>query len=467
MVKTNKKIPVTDRLTHPGSPASRVDAVEQLHRSVMACMLWEDQFYEDGVSIGERIAQHVDAIGVDEAGRIAVEAREQMYLRHAPLWIVRAMAKRGGSVVRETLARVIKRPDELAEFLALYWKDGRQPLSAQVKRGLAQAFTKFDAYQLAKYNRDETVKLRDVLFLCHAKPKDAEQDALWKKLIDGTLESPDTWEVGLSTGKGKKETWTRLLTEQKLGGLALLRNLRNMMQAEVDETLIRKELARNEFNRVLPFRFVSAAKVVPQFEDAIDEAFLRVTGNAPKIPGKTVVVIDVSSSMYGGAVSRKSDMDRALAACALGAVLRESCENVRVYATAGNDSTRIHQTKIVPARHGMALVDAIYKMCHPLGGGGIFLTPVCAHLAKLERDVNQMVVITDEQDCAGAGKNAPTHANPIGRNSNFLINVSTYKNGIAYGGKWTHINGWSERVVNYIQRSTSNTPVAKGQRQPA
>ncbi|MFO7863430.1 MAG: TROVE domain-containing protein, partial [Salinivirgaceae bacterium] len=105
----------------------------------------------------------------------------------------------------------------------MYWKDGRQPLSAQVKKGLAAAFQKFNAYQLAKYNRDGEVKLRDVLFLCHANPTSQEQELVWKKLIDGTLESPDTWEVNLSSGADKKETWERLLREEKLGALALLR----------------------------------------------------------------------------------------------------------------------------------------------------------------------------------------------------------------------------------------------------
>jgi hypothetical protein len=92
---------------------------------------------------------------------------------------------------------------------------------------------KFDEYSLAKYNRDNAVKLRDVLFLCHAKPKDKEQEALWKKLVEGTLETPDTWEVALSGGNEKKETWERLMQEKKLGGLAFIRNLRNMTNAKL------------------------------------------------------------------------------------------------------------------------------------------------------------------------------------------------------------------------------------------
>jgi hypothetical protein len=63
------------------------------------------------------------------------------------------------------------------------------------------------------------VKLRDVLFLCHAKPKDAEPAAVWKTFVENTLEPPDAREVAWSAGKGKRENFERLLREGKLGGL--------------------------------------------------------------------------------------------------------------------------------------------------------------------------------------------------------------------------------------------------------
>ena len=65
------------------------------------------------------------------------------------------------------------------------------------------------------------MKHRDVPFLCHAKPQHEAQAALWKKLVENTLESPDTWEVALSAGKDKRENFERLLHEGKLGGPAL------------------------------------------------------------------------------------------------------------------------------------------------------------------------------------------------------------------------------------------------------
>src|SRR3954462_6497592 len=141
--------------THEGAPSKTISAEAQLRRSVLACLLWENQFYEDGVEIASRIAELVPKVEATKVAALAVEAREQMKLRHAPLLLVREMARHAThrALVAETLARIIQRADELAEFVALYWASGRQPLSAQVKKGLASAFTRFDEYALAKYDR--------------------------------------------------------------------------------------------------------------------------------------------------------------------------------------------------------------------------------------------------------------------------------------------------------------------------
>jgi 60 kDa SS-A/Ro ribonucleoprotein len=141
--------------THEGAPARNISAELQLRRSVLACLLWETQFYEDGIEIAGRIAELVPKVAAEKVAALAVEAREKMKLRHAPLLLVREMArhKTHRPLVADTLGRVIQRADELAEFVAIYWKDGRIPLSGQVKKGLAAAFPKFDEYALAKYDR--------------------------------------------------------------------------------------------------------------------------------------------------------------------------------------------------------------------------------------------------------------------------------------------------------------------------
>jgi GNAT superfamily N-acetyltransferase len=305
--------------THEGAVAQNVGPKQELRRSVLTCLLWEDTFYEKGTDIAARIAQLVRENKPEDVATLAREARDQMHLRHVPLFLVRELARRKGvgPLVADTLEHVIQRADELGEFVGLYWKERKQPLSAGVKRGLARAFVKFDAYALAKYNRDSLVTLRDVLFLSHAKPRNAEQAELWKKLIDGSLESPDTWEVSLSSGADKKATFERLLREEKLGGMAALRNLRLMTAAGVDPKLIRARLEKG-IARALPFRFVTAARYAPRLEDAIESAMLKAVSGLPVLGGSTGLVIDVSASM-NGALAKKSEatrLDAAVSLCA-------------------------------------------------------------------------------------------------------------------------------------------------------
>lgn len=462
-MKTNR--PREKERTHGGAVAAHINPEQRLRRSVMACLLWEKEFYEDGESIAKRIAELVPQVDPAAVAAIAIEARNKMKLRHVPLFIVREMArhKEHKKHVRAVLANVIQRADEITELLALYWtsNNGKHTLPAQVKKGIADAFPKFDAYQLGKYDRDGVVKLRDALRMCRPKPKDQAMAEMWAHLLNRTLPAPDTWEVSLSAGKDKRETWERLLSEEKLGYLALLRNLRNMVEADVDRKLIAGALAaRKGAHNVLPFRFVAAAMACPKLEPEIDTAFLAHLGQKPKLPGKTVAIIDVSGSMYGGLVSGKSDMSRAHAACALAAILREVCEEPVIYATAGSDWVRTHKTEIVPARRGMALVDAIFKMCKPLGGGGIFLKQVMDYVIEKEKGVaDRVVVITDEQDCDHSAEGAPAKAKMFEGARHYLINVASARNGIGYG-KWTHFDGWSEAILDYISEYEKEQHVA-------
>ncbi len=417
--------------THEGAPARHISPELQLRRSVLACLLWESQFYEDGVEIAGRIAQLVPKVAAEKVAALAVEAREQMKLRHAPLLLVREMAchKTHRALVSETLARIIQRADELAEFVAIYWKDGRVPLSGQVKKGLAAAFPKFDEYQLAKYDRGGPIKLRDVLFLCHAKPRGAAQAGVWKKLIWGRLTTPDTWEVTLSSGADKREAWERLLAENKLGALALLRNLRNMREAGVDESLVLTALGGMNAARVLPFRFLAAARYAPQWEDALERAMLKCVAGTEKLPGKTIVLVDISGSMTAP-LSRRSEMQRTDAAYGLAVLLREIGEKVAVYSFSD-------ELIEVPSRRGFALRDAIDASQRH---NSTQLGAAVDGLNKKER-YDRLIVITDEQ----------AHDRvPASKGKGFAINVASHKNGVGYG-KWTHIDGWSESVIEYIR----------------
>ncbi len=421
--------------THEVAVAQKVSAKAELRRTVLTCLLWEETFYEKGSGIAARIAELVRENKPDDVAALARESRDAMLLRHVPLFLVRELARRKGTgaLVAETLEHVIQRADELGEFVALYWKEMKQPLSAGVKRGLARAFVKFDAYQLAKYDRDSVVTLRDVLFLCHARPRDAEQAELWKQLVEGKLESPDTWEVSLSACKDKKETFERLLVEGKLGGMAVLRNLRLMAAAGVAPKLIRERLSMGGVARALPFRFVTAARYAPKLEDAIEEAMLKGIRGLEKLAGATGQVVDVSGSM-DYRLSGRGEATRVDAAAGLAILLREKSEE---FAIASFSDTCVE----LPPRRGFALRDAIAtSQAH----SGTYLK--CAltqlHGSTDWRNLDRLIVITDEQSHDGVL--------PAWTAKAYVLNVAPYKPGISYGNGWTHIDGWSERAVDYI-----------------
>jgi len=423
--------------THEGAPARHISPLDQLKRSVLSCFLWESGFYEDGVEIAERIKVLSHQCDAKDVADLAVYARSEMHLRHVPLLLARELARhpnRKGVRVADIIATVIQRADELSEFLAIYWMEGKQPISKQAKLGLAWAFRKFNGYALAKYNRDNAVKLRDVLFLCHAKPKDKAQEAVWKKLIDGTLEAPDTWEVALSGGADKGEAFTRLLIEKKLGYMALLRNLRNMEQSGVDSALVGSALMEGAVkSRALPFRFISAAKAAPQYEPQLDAAMVLAMGSMQSLPGKTIVLVDVSGSM-SWANSAHSDLTMLDRGAALATLVAGIAEDYKVF-------TFSHEVVQVPPRKGMALVDAVIQS-QP--HGGTYLGAAVKEMNRLEYD--RLLVFTDEQSHDAV-------PNPSG--PGYMVNVATNKRGVGYG-PWTHIDGFSENVIRYIQELESS-----------
>ena len=403
--------------------------LHELRRAVSACLLWEDQFYEDGVTIADRITALVAQCDPKAVAALAVEARSDMNLRHVPLQLLVGLAKSGHAAAPgvDGYDAILKRADEPGELVSLYWKGGRKPLPAAMKRGIAKAFGKFDAYQLGKYNRDRAaVKLRDLLRMVHPVPADEAQAALWKSVIDDTLAAPDTWEVALSGGADKRQTFERLLREGGLGYLALLRNLRGMVEVGVDTGLIRGAiLARKGARDVLPFRYVAAARAAPQFEPCLDEALCAAVEALPVLPGKTLVLVDVSGSM-NDKLSAKSDMTRMDAAAALASVIHG---DLRVFSFS-------NALVEVPPRRGMSGVDAV-RRSQP--HGGTLLGQAVARLNHEPHD--RLIVITDEQSHDAVPAPAAKRA--------YMVNVASYRNGVGYGA-WTRIDGWSEHVLRYI-----------------
>lgn len=414
-----------------------ISVYQRLKRTVMACLLFEDNFYENGVNCVDRIKELCAKSTALQICSIALEAAQKYHLRHVPLLLIVEALKHKDKHTwfADTIYHIITRPDQLTDLLALYWKEGKRPLAYQLKQGLKRAFTKFDEHQLAKYNRDNPIKLRDVLFMVHAKPKDQAQAELWKRLVDKKLMVPDTWETRLSDGQDKKKSFHELLELNKMGKLAILRNLRNMRDAGVSKELVRQRLEEN-IKEMLPFQYLAAARECPDWEDIVDKSMIQASELKPKLKGSTLVMVDVSGSM-DAPISLKSKMMRFDAACGLAILLRECCENLSIVSFSD-------QTVQIPPRQGMALRDAIVKS---QGHSGTYigqsLYSVYPHLGNFSR----IIIITDEQS-QDVLPIVPTKLN-------YILNVGCYQNGIGTRNQWTTISGFSESSIDFIREFES------------
>ncbi len=352
-------------LNHEGSKAFRMTPEMELYTAAVTSAL-SGKFYESPKAFIERISTLVGQVDPMFVAQLAVYTRTVMNLRSIPLLLLVELAKvhSGDDIVSRAVGKTVLRADEITELLMCYqWRNPTAgikklgKLSRQIQNGLKEAFNRFDEYQFAKYNRDSEVKLKDALFLVHPKAKDAAQQELFDKIVAGTLQIPYTWETRLSAlGQEKfdspeakkaavKSLWEELLDSGKLGYMALLRNLRNILQAEVSPGHVERLCARiSDHEQVakskqLPFRFLSAYREVINIVsphtgivlEALEAAALVSAQNIEGFDINTRVLLasDLSGSMFVP-VSPKSSILNADIGVLLSSMLRSRCQSIIV-----------------------------------------------------------------------------------------------------------------------------------------
>jgi hypothetical protein len=191
------------------------------------------------------------------------------------------------------------------------------------------------------------VKLRDALFLAHPKAGTSEEQQVFDRLAKGELSTPYTWEVELSKagqdGKDKKKVWEELIESGKVGYMALLRNLRNILEADVGGKALEKVCAtlsdpeQVRKSKQLPFRFLSAYREIKEVGSPkatavlsdLEKAVITTSENIKGYDTDTTVLIacDVSGSMQS-TISPKSKVTNYDIGLMLGMLLQNRCRSV-------------------------------------------------------------------------------------------------------------------------------------------
>lgn len=263
---------------------------------------------------------------------------------------------------KEQKGGVIFRPDDMAEILAGYVALNVQiqqtvttvngvsvsndvkilgpKLSNAMKKGFKSVLESLDSYSLLKYKS----KLIDIINLVHPSPKlstakieyNGEQVSTIDAIMKGYNVSANTWEVNqgeagqivakaVKEGKlddqeakqvltqAKADNWKELLDTNKLGILAALRNLRNILINNPSQDTINKlcDLVSNPTlireGKIFPYQLDVANEIMlsefstsysRQISQALAKGYeLAIPNLKELLPGNNVVFLDQSSSM--------------------------------------------------------------------------------------------------------------------------------------------------------------------------
>lgn len=427
--------------------AGKYSDYELLRRVTLANLLFEDTFYQSANTITQQMQDLIPKVDPEKVLELAVECRNEQKLRHTPLFLLAELSKYTTEGLAGAIREMNFRPDMVSDLLIL---NSKLKGTKRIGRNLPQSFRKglkyhlenYSEYQLGKYKRNNSeVSLVDAVNILHPKSTPA-----LTKLMEGNLSAPNTWEVALSQGKDKKETFTRMIEEGSLGSMAILRNLRNMKEAGLSRKLIKKAIGQVKSSWLLPLDFLKAVRIMPEYLTDIDDAMQRCFAE-DQISGTTIIAIDVSGSMGNltSGYSSFSRLDLALANAALATYLFE--DPIIVF-TAGDDYRGQGKHMIAPGRKGLSLFDFNYYST--VGGGGIFTAQLCEWLKTQNLDADRLVVISDSQDIdVATGKKVKPDTSPY--KTSYIIDISTHTHGIKTGVWTAEINGWSDKLFRYIK----------------
>ncbi len=426
----------------------------------------------------EQLQQIQDlAVEIDDwewCAKSAIFARDHMGMRTSSHFLAAICARHEFGGKRDFLNSIVVRPDDMCEIIGAYWAlaGNKAPLPAALKRGFADRFQRFDEYQVAKYaggSRD--VSLTDVMRLCHF------GGPLAAKLSKDELAPPATWEVGLSAAgsdpAARARVWAELLSEKKLGYMALLRNLRNIAQDAPDQ--LRAACAqlvdndRRRRARVFPFRLFTAYNqfdpiqggshwgrqatginlpardknlILDSLEKACDDSLEVI----PEFDGPTLVVVDTSGSM-SSLISQRSTMSCMAVGFFIGACLAKKLPESDI-AHFADDAEMIDLGR--RSAGVTTLVQRLFQVSGRVGHGTNF-SSIFGLSAIREGKYRRIIVLSDMQSWYG---NESVGSQWASRQKAFVYSFNLHSDGTSMfdtkNPRFMQLSGFSDKIWEFI-----------------
>lgn len=451
-----------------GYTAYKMADKEKLTTQCLCSFFRENKYYGDTSNELIQTAENILNNEPKFVANLARYVRKEMHLRSVSHALTALIAHNINSkeYIKEVVADVVERPDDITEILACYINMFGKPIPNGLKKALGSSIGKFNEYQISKYNGgNKQVKFRDVLRITHPTPQNDKQNELFNKIINDTLPTAERWETELSANGNTKEVWEKLIEENKLGYMAMLRNLRNIINVQpnninkVYDKLSNKEEVLK--SKQLPFRFFSAYREIqnlPNYSskilDVLETAIEYSVENLPKLQGKTIIAIDTSGSMNDN-ISLKSTIRCCDIARLIGVLATKICDDYIVY-TFNTELSKI----TFSSKNG--IIETAMNI--PVNGGGTNLTLPLKEIIDNKIKADRMIMISDNEinssyingsfwHCSDktCQSLADIYRNTI--NKDFwvhAIDLQGYGTQQFIGNKTNIIAGWSEKVLEFV-----------------
>lgn len=474
-----------------GNRQSKKRPEQQLFEIVVGSLYGSGTFYEKAdhvvkrmkVALDNVIREHGEA-GARFALNVARLARDEMYIRTLPhvmtVELARVMRERNIQLdkFKDAVAYLIQRADELSliySYALDVFKD-KQKVPLALKKGVAQAFNKFDAYQFAKYNRrSNAIAFRDLMRIVHPVPADPEHGVIFSGLMTDTLPSANTWEVALTVNgqlppeqrRSKKDLWTELIQrtgQGELGYMGLLRNLRNFKEAEIEDQTWEIVAARIEDPvavqkaKQLPFAYINAHDTAvlhdlpKRVRTAITAAAEQAVQNVPRLGQRVWIILDCSGSMTMGDPN-VTNTPMKVGAIFASSLLKASRDAFDFKFTMFSDHAQ--HVNLAPQDSIFTLYETIMNKVY---GGGTNLQAALNLKPTLGFEPDAVVVISDMEVDQLESKNISKMFTPDC--VKVALNLSSGEStpcGERDG--WIQLAGWSDRVFQFVDFTRSSEQI--------
>ncbi len=459
MSKFNEK-QTMKTINQEGHVAYKLDDKTKLVTMVCTTFFNEFKFYGDNSRDLVKLATKLCYSDPKFVSNLAIYARKEMNLRSVSHVLTAIIAHEVPSkpYIKQTVEHVVVRADDLLEILACYLQMFGKPIPNGLKKALGNGLKKFDEYAISKYNGgSKAVKFSDILSLTHVKPDNETQSELFKRILENNLETAVRWESELSQHGNTKETWEKLINENKVGYMAALRNLRNMLYVNPSNfDNILNMLANKQQvlkSKQLPFRFLSAYRQVQEMAsskvlDTLEQATKHSVANLPKLKGKTVIAIDVSASMAHWPLSQNSSMHCSDIACLMAVMASYLCEDYIVYTF----DTRLKNVTFPSNANIIQTADQIVVY-----GGGTDIALPFEEMIQKQIQADRVILFSDNEVNRGQ-RTIQTYVDEYRKkvNSNLWVHgvdLQGYETTQFIGKNTSVIAGWSDKILEYIHLS--------------